>query len=60
MTAIAIGTMMAVGAVARGAQRAFPGSLPGSLLAAVILALVAWWVFGALRRWRTAAPTAAQ
>jgi membrane protease YdiL (CAAX protease family) len=47
---IALGTMIAVGLVARGAQRAYPGALPGSIAGAVLLALVSWFWFRALRR----------
>jgi hypothetical protein len=55
MVPIALGTMMAIGAVTRGAPRPFPGALPGALVAAVLTALLAWWLFRALRRWRQAA-----
>jgi hypothetical protein len=34
----------------RGAQRAFPGALPGSIIAGVLTLLVAWWLFVALRK----------
>ena len=52
MIPIALGTMMAIGALMRGAQRPFPGALPGAIAAAVLTALLAWWLFRALRRWR--------
>ena len=52
MIPIALGTMLAVGALMRGAQRPFPGALPGGLVAAVLTAVLAWWLFRALRRWR--------
>jgi Type II CAAX prenyl endopeptidase Rce1-like len=52
---IALGTMMTIGALTRGAQRAFPGALPGAIVAALLTALLAWWLFRALRRWRQAA-----
>jgi hypothetical protein len=54
MIPIALGTMMAIGALMRGTQRAFPGALPGALAAAVLTALLAWWLYRALRRWRQA------
>jgi hypothetical protein len=54
ITPIALGTMMAIGALVRGAQRPFPGAIAGSILAAAALALVAWFWFRALRRPRGA------
>jgi membrane protease YdiL (CAAX protease family) len=47
---VALGTMMAVGTISRGAQRPFPGALPGSIVAALLIAVLAWWWFRALRR----------
>jgi hypothetical protein len=52
MVPLAVGTMAAVGAIAQGAQRPFPGALAGALIGAPVLMLVAWWWFRALRRWR--------
>jgi hypothetical protein len=52
MVPIALGTMMALGTLARGAERPFPGALPGSLIAALLTVVLAWWLFRALRRWR--------
>lgn len=52
MTPLALGTMMAVGAIAAGVQRPFQGAFAGSILAAVIVLVVSWWWFGALRRTR--------
>jgi hypothetical protein len=51
--------MMAIGVLAGGAGRPFPGALAGSILAAVLLATVSWWWFRALRRARARAATAA-
>ena len=42
LVTVALGTMTAVAAIARGAQRPFPGALPGSLLAAILVALLAY------------------
>jgi hypothetical protein len=56
MIPIALGTMMATGALMRGAQRPFPGALPGAVAAAVLTALLAWWLYRALRRWRAGFP----
>jgi hypothetical protein len=55
MIPVALGTMMALTALMRGAQRAFPGALPGSIIAAALTLLLAWWLFGALRKAMTAA-----
>jgi hypothetical protein len=52
MIPIGLGTMMAIAALARGAKQPFPGALPGSIAAVVVIAAVAWWLFRALRRWR--------
>ncbi len=46
---IALGTMSAVQAVARGASRPFAGALPASIAAAIVIAAIAWWWFRALR-----------
>ena len=46
---VALGTMTAVGVVARGAQRPFPGALPGSILGALLVGLLAYWWLKALR-----------
>jgi hypothetical protein len=44
--------MSAVSVLARGAQRSFPGALAGAIVAVVAIALLGWWWFKALRRWR--------
>ena len=58
MVPIAIGTLAAVGALARGIGRPFPGALSGSILAAVVTLAVAWWWFAAIRRASAAAVSA--
>jgi hypothetical protein len=52
MVPIGLGTMSAVAALARGAERPFPGALAGSLVAVMVIGLVAWWWWRALRRWK--------
>jgi hypothetical protein len=49
---MALGTMMAVSSVARGVQRPFPGALPGSILAAILIGSLAYWWLKALRSFR--------
>jgi hypothetical protein len=49
---VAIGTMAAVQALARGARRPFPGALAGSIIAALVILLVGWWWSRALGRAR--------
>jgi hypothetical protein len=44
-----LGTMMAVGVLARGIQRPFPGALLGSIVAVMLIALLAYWWLKALR-----------
>jgi hypothetical protein len=51
---LAIGVMMAVAAIARGAQRAFPGELLAAIASAIVVVLLAMWMFSALRRARAA------
>ena len=46
---LALAVMAAIGAVARGAGRAYPGALTGSVLAATILLALGWFWFRALR-----------
>ncbi len=50
MVPITLGTMIAIGAIARGAQRPFPGALPGAAIAALVALALGWWLFRALRR----------
>ncbi len=52
MIPLALGTMSAIAVLAKGMDRAFPGELAGSMVAAVLIAIAAWWWFGALRVWR--------
>jgi hypothetical protein len=54
MVPIAVGMMIAVSVLARGVARPFPGALPGSIVAALVVLAVAWWWFSALRRARRA------
>jgi hypothetical protein len=52
--------MTAVGTLARGAARAYPGALAGSVIGAVLALAFGWWCFGAVRKARAqaaAAPT---
>jgi hypothetical protein len=41
--------MIAIGTIARGAQRPFPGALPGAAIAALVALALGWWLFRALR-----------
>jgi hypothetical protein len=59
MVPIALSVMTAVGAVARGAERPFPGALIGALAGALLSLAVGWWWFRALRRARAAVGDAA-
>jgi hypothetical protein len=49
---LAVGTMAAMAALLRGAERAYAGALPGSIAGAVIVALLGWVWFRLLRRAR--------
>ncbi len=53
MVPITLGTMIAIGAIARGAQRPFPGALPGAVIAALVALALGWWLFRALRHARS-------
>jgi hypothetical protein len=50
--------MTAVGALARGAGRVYPGALAGSLIGAVLAAALGWWCFDAVRKARARAAAA--
>ena len=49
---LALATMIAIGALGQGVQRAYAGALAGSMIAALLAAGVGWWWFNALRRAR--------
>ena len=49
---LALAVMSAIGVLARGAERAYPGALAGSVLGAVALGLAGWFWFRALRTTR--------
>jgi hypothetical protein len=48
MVAIALGTMAVADQLTTGLGQAFPAALAGSLAAAMVAGLVAWWLFRAL------------
>ena len=50
---MALATMIAVATLAQGAQRAYAGALPGSVIGAILVLALGWWWFMALRRART-------
>ena len=58
MVPVTLGTMMAIGVLAGGAARPFPGALAGSIVAAMLLGVVSWSWFRALRRARARVVTA--
>jgi len=58
MVALAVGTMTAAGALARGAERSYPGALAGGLAGALVALALGWWWFAALRRARVRAVAA--
>jgi len=49
LVTVGLGAMTAVGVLAHGARRPFPGALTGSILAAMLIALLAYWWLKALR-----------
>ncbi|HMC77399.1 MAG TPA: hypothetical protein VKH34_09705 [Vicinamibacterales bacterium] len=49
---VALGTMMAAGTILQALQRPFPGALAGSLLAAILTGLLAYWWLERLRSFR--------
>jgi hypothetical protein len=55
MVPLAAGTMTAVGAIARGAERAYPGALAGAAGGAILAFALGWWWFTAFRRARIGA-----
>jgi len=55
MVPLAAGTMTAVGAIARGAERAYPGALAGACAGAILAFALGWWWFTAFRRARVRA-----
>jgi hypothetical protein len=56
MTPIVLGTAAALGALSRGVQQPFPAALPGGVIAALLIAGIAWIWFRALRRPAVAKP----
>ena len=55
MVPLAAGTMTAAGAIARGAERAYPGALAGAAAGALLAFALGWWWFTAFRRARARA-----
>jgi hypothetical protein len=56
MTPIVLGTAASLGALSRGLQQPFPAALPGGVIAALLIAGIAWIWFRALRRAPVAKP----
>jgi hypothetical protein len=54
MVPLALGTMTAVGALIRAAERPYPGALMGITAGAALAWVLGWWWFKALRRARIA------
>ena len=55
MVPLALGTMTAASALARGAGRAYPGALAGSMIGALLAFALGWWCFDAVRKARARA-----
>jgi hypothetical protein len=55
MVPLALGTMTAVSALARGAGRAYPGALAGSVIGALLAFALGWWCFDVVRKARARA-----
>ena len=55
MVPLAVGTMTAAGALARGVGRAYPGALAGAVVGALAALAIGWWWFSALRKARARA-----
>jgi hypothetical protein len=49
---VAVAVMVILGRVPEGLHRAFPGSLLGTALGIVLIAMISWWWFNELRRER--------
>ena len=52
LTPVAVAAMVILGRIPEGLHRAFPGALPGTALGIVVIAMISWWWFTALRRER--------
>ena len=55
MVPLAVGTMTAAGALARGVGRPYPGALAGAVVGALAALAIGWWWFSALRKARARA-----
>lgn len=49
MVPLTVGTMTAVGTLAQGMRRAYPGALAGSIAGALLAVALGWWCFSMLR-----------